>query len=348
MVILVRNLPSAYRSPKTLVTICLPFVDPKVGVLPPVRKFWFLWRWNDKFFGDVLLTVIFIGLKEYIGANPALTFESSTTVIQSNISDVSGSNSELGDSEMADEFYDAIGADSSSEDDDSDNDVELNNKDKKVKLKNVSWAITGLALGRTSAAPDANKQLDPNVHPIMLDPSHFHGSLCRGKDEADTNCWTSPGGTGFMIRGKTYLKDNMKVAGGEPLLKLIAVDWFKVDDCVTKIALHPKCLVQSEAGKKLPFILVVNLEVPARPNYSLVLYYAADRPVNKNSLLGKFVDGSDMFRDSRFKLIPSIIEGYWMVKRAVGTKACLLGKAVTCNYLRQDNFLEWVKNEYKN
>ena len=29
-----------------------------------------------------------------------------------------------------------------------------------------------------------------------------------------------------------------------------------------------------------------------------------------------------------------------MVKRAVGTKACLLGKAVTCNYLREDNFLE--------
>lgn len=29
-----------------------------------------------------------------------------------------------------------------------------------------------------------------------------------------------------------------------------------------------------------------------------------------------------------------------MVKRAVGTKACLLGKAVTCYYLRQDNFLE--------
>ena len=35
-----------------------------------------------------------------------------------------------------------------------------------------------------------------------------------------------------------------------------------------------------------------------------------------------------------------ILQGYWMVKRAVGTKACLLGKAVTCNYLRKDNFLE--------
>jgi hypothetical protein len=72
----------------------------------------------------------------------------------------------------------------------------------------------------------------------------------------------------------------------------------------------------------------------------LVLYYATDRPVNKSSLLAKFVDGSDMFRDARFKLIPSIVEGYWMVKRAVGTKACLLGKAVTCKYFRQDNFLE--------
>lgn len=55
--------------------------------------------------------------------------------------------------------------------------------------------------------------------------------------------------------------------------------------------------------------MVVSLfQVPARPNYSLVLYYAADRPVNKNSLLGKFIDGSDMFRDSRLKLIPSIVE----------------------------------------
>lgn len=36
-----------------------------------------------------------------------------------------------------------------------------------------------------------------------------------------------------------------------------------------------------------------------------------------------------------------------MVKRAVGTKACLLGKAVTCNYLRQDNFLEVLSSKKK-
>lgn len=32
--------------------------------------------------------------------------------------------------------------------------------------------------------------------------------------------------------------------GGNPLLKLIAVDWFKVDKATDKIALHPKSLAQ--------------------------------------------------------------------------------------------------------
>ncbi|XP_075643264.1 protein ENHANCED DISEASE RESISTANCE 2 isoform X3 [Castanea sativa] len=280
------------------------------------------------------------GLREYIGANPALSLESATTVVHSKISDVSVPIGEYEDGEVQDEFYDAIAADSSSssEDEESDSD-EHDNKGSKVKLKNVSWAIAGLALKRTSA-PDANKELDPTVTPISIDPTQCHGSLHKAKDGTDTNCWASPSGTGFMIRGKTYLKDNSKVMGGDPLLKLIAVDWFKVDKSIDRIALHPRSLVQSGVGKKLPFILVINLQVPAKPNYSLVLYYAADRPLNKSSLLAKFVDGSDMFRDARFKLIPSIVEGYWMVKRAVGTKACLLGKAVTCKYFRQDNFLE--------
>ncbi|KAJ6673348.1 ENHANCED DISEASE RESISTANCE-RELATED [Salix viminalis] len=281
------------------------------------------------------------GLKEYIAANPAFKFEHSATVLQSRVSDGAISSSEYEDSEVQDEFYDAMADDdssSSSSSEESDDDHEKTKK-VKVKLRNVSWAISSLSMMRASD-PDASKDLDRFVTPINIDPSQFHGSLNKGKDENDSNCWTSPSGTGFMVRGKTYLKDSFKVMGGDPILKLISVDWFKVDKAIDGISLHPRCLVQTEAGKKLPFILVVNLQIPSKPNYSLVLYYAADRPINKSSLLGKFVDGTDLFRDSRFKLIPSIIEGYWMVKRAVGTKACLLGKAVTCKYLRQDNFLE--------
>ncbi|KAJ1436958.1 START-like domain superfamily [Sesbania bispinosa] len=277
-------------------------------------------------------------LKEYIGANPTLHQQDATTVVHPKISGVSMTSADFENMEVQDEFYDAIADESSTSDEESDEE-QLDQKEQRVKLKNVSWAITNLALKRT-AAPDLSKELDPLVSPVSIDASEFHGSLRKGEDDNDTNCWTSPSGEGFKIRGKNYLKDNSKIVGGDPLLKLIAVDWLKVDKAADRIALHSRSLAQSEAGKKLPFILVFNLQVPAKPNYSLVLYYASDRPINKDSLLAKFLDGNDTFRDSRFKLIPSIVEGYWMVKRAVGTKACLLGKAVTCKYFRQDNFLE--------
>ncbi|CAN0838553.1 Protein ENHANCED DISEASE RESISTANCE 2 [Linum grandiflorum] len=301
---------------------------------------WCRWKQNrrsdfEKTTPYAMLTQV-AGLKEYIGASPALRVESSTTVVRSKSS---MGSIDFDAAEVNDEFYDATDGESSSDEEEGDSDGSRAKKDGRVKLKNVSWAIAGLSLKKTSA-PDANDTLDPNVPPISIEANEFNGSLHKGKDEKDSNCWTSPNGSGFKIRGRTYLKDNSKVVGGDPLLELIAVDWFKVDRAVDGVAQHPECLLQTAAGKKLPFVLVINLQIPAKPNYSLVLYYAADRPVNKESLLGKFIDGTDMFRDSRFKLIPSIVEGYWMVKRAVGTKACLLGKAVTCKYLRQDNFLE--------
>lgn len=68
------------------------------------------------------------GLKEYIAANPAFKFEHSTTVINSRISDGAISSSEYEDSEVQDEFYDAMADDSSSsseeEEEESDDDHE--------------------------------------------------------------------------------------------------------------------------------------------------------------------------------------------------------------------------------
>lgn len=61
------------------------------------------------------------------------------------------------------------------------------------------------------AALNLCKELDAGVSPIQIDANDFHGSLRKGNDDNDTNCWTSPSGEGFKIRGKNYLKDNSKV-----------------------------------------------------------------------------------------------------------------------------------------
>ncbi|XP_022683345.1 protein ENHANCED DISEASE RESISTANCE 2-like isoform X1 [Setaria italica] len=330
----IRRLNTSGSSPNCVVTLMLE-ISP---------SFWGRWKRRhssnfDKSIPFALLSQV-AGLREYFAANPALTSDLPSTVVKSKASELLMIQSELEDSEPGDEFYDALARGESFEDEDSDDDDDAATpKAGKVKLKNVSWAIAGLALKTTKALAETS-ELVTSSSPVSVDPSQFHGTLRRAKSENDPNSWSAPGGEKFMIRGKTYLTDYTKVVGGDPLLKLIAVDWFKVNERFDSVALHPKSLVQSEAAKKIPFILVINLQVPAKPNYNLVMYYAAERPVNKDSLLGRFIDGNDAFRDARFKLIPSIVEGYWMVKRAVGTKACLLGKAVTCNYLRQDNFLE--------
>lgn len=324
---------SGSSSPKCVVTLMLEIAP----------SFWGRWKRRhsnfDKSIPFALLSQV-AGIREYFAANPALTSELPSTVVKSKASETLIIQSEHEDSELGDEFYDALARGESFEDGDSDDDDDATTpKAGKVKLKNVSWAIAGLALKTTKALVETS-ELVTNSSPVTVDPSHFHGTLHRAKTQNDQNSWSAPGGEKFMIRGKTYLTDYHKVVGSDPLLELLAVDWFKVNERFDSVALHPKSLVQSEAAKKLPFILVINLQVPAKPNYNLVMYYAAERPVNKDSLLGRFIDGTDAYRDARFKLIPSIVEGYWMVKRAVGTKACLLGKAVTCNYLRQDNFLE--------
>jgi len=60
------------------------------------------------------------GLKEYIGANPALLQQYSTTAVRSHGSNPSMTGSDF--AELQDEFYDAIAAEPVSSDDESDDD----------------------------------------------------------------------------------------------------------------------------------------------------------------------------------------------------------------------------------
>uniref|UniRef100_A0A0D6R473 START domain-containing protein n=1 Tax=Araucaria cunninghamii TaxID=56994 RepID=A0A0D6R473_ARACU len=303
-------------------------------------------HWRKRYYAKFEKTIPYVllcqvaGLREYFGSNPGHGQEASTITVDKKAPKLSVIHNEFDELETGEEFYDAIAAESPTEgEEDSDEDEKSSHKSGILKLKNVSWALLSMSV-RGPPGPEENAELILSVSPTEIDTNQFKGSLCPGKDGNDSNCWADPGGKSFMVRSKTYLKDYSKVPGGDPLLKLLAVDWFKSESKVEKVAAHPKCVVQGEAGKKLPFIFIINLQVPAKPNYSMVFYFGANRPIRKGSLLDKFVNGDDMFRDERFKLIPSISEGYWMVKRAVGTKACLLGRAVTCSYLRQDNFLE--------
>ncbi|CAI9095146.1 OLC1v1031025C2 [Oldenlandia corymbosa var. corymbosa] len=171
-----------------------------------------------------------------------------------------------------------------------------------------------------------------------IDFSIFSGNLRRDDHDKARNCWSISSGDNFRVRGKNFCMDKSKISAGKHLMDLVAVDWFKDSRRMDHVARRQGCAAQVASDKGL-FSLVVNVQVPGSTHYSMVFYFVT-KELTPGSLLQRFVDGDDEFRNSRLKLIPSVPKGSWIVRQSVGSTPCLLGKAVDCNYIRGNRYLE--------
>ncbi|KAL3497964.1 hypothetical protein ACH5RR_040696 [Cinchona calisaya] len=172
----------------------------------------------------------------------------------------------------------------------------------------------------------------------IIDLSIFSGNLRRDEHDKARNCWNISDGNNFRVRSRTFCYDKSKIPAGKHLMDLVAVDWFKDTKRIDHVARRPGCAAQVATEKGL-FSLVVNVQVPGSTHYSMIFYFVMKELIPE-SLLQRFVDGDDEFRNSRLKLIPSVPKGSWIVRQSVGSSPCLLGKAVDCNYIRGNNYLE--------
>jgi hypothetical protein len=71
----------------------------------------------------------------------------------------------------------------------------------------------------------------------------------------------------------------------------------------------------------------------------VVFYFgllAAEAHSPAGRLYERFVAGSDAFRHARFKLIPSVAEGPWLVKTGVGNRPSILGKSLKQRFAKGD------------
>ncbi|KAJ1296050.1 hypothetical protein BS78_01G269400 [Paspalum vaginatum] len=181
-------------------------------------------------------------------------------------------------------------------------------------------------------------RVDEASDSYQIDLTGFSGNLRRDDRDNSRDCWRISDGNNFRVRSKNFVYDKSKVPAGKPLMELVAVDWFKDVKRMDHVARRKGCAVQVAAEKGL-FALAINLQVPGTTNYSMVFYFVTKKLI-PNSLLQRFVDGDDEFRNSRFKLIPSVPKGSWIVRQSVGSTPCLLGKAVDITYIRGSNYLE--------
>nr|CAD1820858.1 unnamed protein product [Ananas comosus var. bracteatus] len=140
---------------------------------------------------------------------------------------------------------------------------------------------------------------------------------------------------------ETYLQDRHKIKAGGTLMQMVAADWLKSNKREDDLGGRPGSIVQKYGAQGgTQFFFIVHIQVPGSTTYSLALYYMMDIPLKDVPLLDSFVRGDDAFRNSRFKLIPYISKGSWLVKQSVGRKACLVGQALEIHYFQGRNYLE--------
>ncbi|XP_073393165.1 protein ENHANCED DISEASE RESISTANCE 2-like isoform X2 [Physcomitrium patens] len=198
------------------------------------------------------------------------------------------------------------------------------------------------------------------IQDLASGPRHpsFSRSLRKLADEADVEFMNRESSLGsvywepaepgtFLIRGKHFLRDHKKVKAGTPLMQLVAADWFKSDKREDHIAAHDGCVIQKLFAKQKnahevadSYFVIINLQVPGTPTYSLVLYYMTNKRLQDIPLLENFVRGDNRYRACRFKLCPYVAKGPWIVKQSVGKSACLVGEALDITYFSSDNYLE--------
>ncbi|KAJ0091890.1 hypothetical protein Patl1_26423 [Pistacia atlantica] len=187
---------------------------------------------------------------------------------------------------------------------------------------------------------------DGGNDPEWIERVKSGGAVPHLDPEKCTNGWASPPGNRFMVRGPEYFSNKVKIPAGEYLLKPIGFDWIKSSTKIGEVLKHRnnrvgKAIALEFPDGDKPFVWAFNLQVPSKDNYSAIAYFVATKPVPEGSLMDQFIKGDDNFRNSRLKLIANIVQGPWIVRKAVGEQAiCIIGRAISCKYSVGENFLE--------
>lgn len=129
----------------------------------------------------------------------------------------------------------------------------------------------------------------------------------------------------FYVRSKTYLTNKVKQPAGQPVGRLVAVDWFVNRERIDSVCTRPEGIAQKHiiphARETDEFLFCVNIQVPGSSSYSIVFYYLipAEYARDERYLFARVLNAPDSVKDAHFKLIPSVTKGAWVVKRSVGS-----------------------------
>jgi len=180
-----------------------------------------------------------------------------------------------------------------------------------------------------------------------------NGTMNRANDDNPRNGYTPVLCEEFPLRGKGYLDNKKKNKAEDCMFDLVGCDTFYAKERDTCVCDWDQSVLQrmkrnaARRGRTCPRVLAINWMVPGSPRINHVEYFVEKEfvPVTDDDKMYQrmidhfFADGNDAFRTSRFKLIPHIEVGNFLVKKAVG-KPTIVCKAIKTEYHVGDGYLE--------
>ncbi|KAL9190715.1 hypothetical protein ACHAXT_000421 [Thalassiosira profunda] len=167
---------------------------------------------------------------------------------------------------------------------------------------------------------------------FIPEPSALSSPLPTFPDNRGISCWSKPDHRIFRVRSSTYLQDRVKLPSDPAVFHCRGVDVWITDNAERNIARHPSVL-GGELHKEDTF--VVNFLLPFA---NLVAYFTIppieQMPANVAEVWTRFIRGEQEYRDGKLKLLPVVVDGPWIVKKAVGpgTAPAMIGRDLPLQY----------------
>jgi len=161
--------------------------------------------------------------------------------------------------------------------------------------------------------------------------------------DGEDHCWDEPDSTQALVRGPKYLNDHRKVASKGSMMELIEVDLVKTNDEIIHYAKSSRGRVPGlrEAGDNR-FFFVLNFRL--KP-LQLAVVWAMPKDTDwmdqpEGVLFQRFCEMSSEERDQRFKVLPKVVEGPWLVKQGVPDRPGVVGRKLQCQHFLREDHLE--------
>lgn len=210
------------------------------------------------------------------------------------------------------------------------------------------------------ALSEKGDAVKPVVCDVSVDDAAFPNAAFSVYSDAIRSMWSEPDASDVQVRGANYMDDQIKVASGQALGKLLHVDVWNVANAderhhIAKQEEQRPHSVLKHCRRESPdsMVFILNIELPNAENTSIVSYWLLpklrdaqsdrERDPKKNfqRLLWSFCNAQDdEFRTQRFKLIPDFQNAPWVFQTLVPSRPVLSGNKLTQHYFRRNNYFE--------